>query len=83
MCMFLTVMYAGFAGLTFAYSKSVMEELDEDERTTDFGHRPSQITSSHHHPFGYNNGYIGERFDIRRNAPGGGFVSAPPDKGII
>ena len=78
MCMFLTVIYAGFAGLTFAYSKSVIEELEEDERA-DFSRKT--VNSSH---FGYN-GYIGERFDIRRNAPGagGGFVSAPPDKAII
>ena len=31
MCMFLTVLYAGFAGLTFAFSKSLLEELLIDD----------------------------------------------------
>jgi hypothetical protein len=71
MCMFLTVLYAGFAGLSFAFSKSIIEELVEEER---------EDTQRHKAPpnhFGYD-GYIGERFDVRR-----GFVSATPDKAII
>lgn len=72
MCMFLTVLYAGFAGLSFAYSKSIIEELAEDEREDA---NRSKVTTAH---FGYD-GYIGERFDIRRS----GFVSAQPDKAII
>jgi hypothetical protein len=79
MCMFLTVLYAGFAGLTFAFSKSILEELLIDERE-----EASRKTSSNRSHFvgGYNDGYIGERFDVRR--PGtGGFVAPPPDTSII
>lgn len=72
MCLFLTILYASFAGLTFAFSKSILEELavDQDDE-------PKTIYSGS----GYG-GYIGERFDIRRT-PGPAFVSAPPDKAII
>jgi hypothetical protein len=73
MCMFLTVLYAGFAGLSFAFSKSIIEELAEDERE-DTGTNRHKVTANN---FGYD-GYIGERFDIRR-----GFISAAPDKAII
>ena len=89
MCMFLTVLYAGFAGLTFAFSKSVLEELLDDDRE-EMSSR-NKILSSHnathfvggHHL--YNDGYIGERFDVRRPNPvvGGGFAAPAPDASII
>ena len=69
--MFLTVMYAGFAALTFAFSKSVLEELAEDERETI---RNTPRSKPPGFVGGYD-GYIGERFDVRRN---GGFVAPPP-----
>lgn len=91
MCMFLTVLYAGFAGLTFAFSKSVWEELlmEEREETAGAMRKPSNITNNAaHHQFvgGYNDGYIGERFDVRRpnnNVGGVGFVAPPNDASII
>ena len=87
MCMFLTVLYAGFAGLTFAFSKSVLEELLVDEREEQSRHKilsssnhPTHFVGGHH----YNDGYIGERFDVRRQPTvGGGFTSSAQDSSII
>lgn len=69
LCMFLTVIYAGFAALTFAYSSSVMEEHAMDERE-------ELILSTRDKGVGHFNGYggyIGERFDVgrTRNGPTG------------
>jgi hypothetical protein len=76
MCMFLTVLYAGFAALTFAFSNSVLEELDEEERLAALS--SSRNPNTHFAGNSYNNGYIGERFDVRRgNAQG--FVSPKPN----
>jgi hypothetical protein len=90
MCMFLTVLYAGFAGLTFAFSKSVLEELLNDDREEMSSrnkilsaHNTTHFVGGHHH---YNDGYIGERFDVRRPnsvVGGGGFASPAPDTSII
>lgn len=58
MCMFLTVLYAGFAGLSFAFSKSVLEELNNDERDEILlrnNTKSTNLLSSHHHPFGGHN----------------------------
>jgi len=78
-CMFLTVIYAGFAALTFAFSTSVMEEFDEEERLEAMA---NSRTGAAHFSAGatYNNGYIGERFDVRR---GKGFVSPKPPEGTL
>lgn len=76
MCMFLTVIYAAFATLTFAYSRSVLHEFDEEERLEALaGNR----TTNQHFTAGttYNNGYIGERFDVRRNNPAPFVPTAP------
>lgn len=81
MCMFLTVLYAGFAGLTFAYSKSVLEELLEDERLEN-ALASARCKSNPTHFVGGYDGYIGERFDVRRNGPTG-FVAPVPEKNII
>jgi hypothetical protein len=85
MCMFLTVLYAGFAGLTFAFSKSVLEELVVDEREESASRKTSSLVNNNptHFVGGgmYNDGYIGERFDVRR--PAGGFVAPPNDASII
>ena len=67
--MFLTVLYASFAALTFAYSGSVMDEHAMDERE-------EQILSTREKGVGHFNGYggyIGERFDVGRprNGPTG------------
>lgn len=72
MCMFLTLMYAGFATLTFVLSSSVLKEMDKDERTD----LHAQTGTVYH-----NNGYIGERFDVRR--PTTGFVSPKPLEGTL
>jgi hypothetical protein len=87
MCMFLTVLYAGFAGLTFAFSKSVLEELLVDDREEmsrnkilSSSNHPTHYVGGHH----YNDGYIGERFDVRRQPTvGGGFSAPTPDASII
>lgn len=64
--MFLTVMYAGFAALTFAYSASVLEEHAMDEREE---HVLSARDKGVGHFNGYG-GYIGERFDVGRSRNG-------------
>ena len=71
--MFLTIIYAGFAALTFAYANGVMEEHAMDEREEAMISTRNKVG----HFNGYN-GYIGERFDVGRptgrNGPPG-FVS--------
>lgn len=66
MCMFLTVIYAAFAALTYTYSKAVLEEMQEDDK-----HELQMITPRQNTQFvgGYD-GYIGERFDVRRASSG-------------
>lgn len=69
LCMFLTVLYAGFAALTYAYSTSLVEEHALDERE-------GQILSTRDKGvanFNGYGGYIGERFDVgrTRNGPTG------------
>jgi hypothetical protein len=81
MCMFLTVLYAGFAGLTFAFSKSVLEELSEDEREESMTNTRNSKNPTHF--VGGYDGYIGERFDVRRSGGPTGFVAPTPDKSII
>ena len=86
MCMFLTVLYAGFAGLTFAFSKSVLEELLEDERHENALASSRGKPNPTHFVGGYvsaSDGYIGERFDVRRSNGATGFVAPTPDKSII
>jgi hypothetical protein len=75
LCMVLTVIYAGFAALTFAYSNCVIEEhiMDEREEAMMLSTRNKTVVHFNAGYDGYNNpGYIGERFDVGRN---GGFVS--------
>lgn len=73
MCIFLTVLYASFAALTFSFSNSVLEELAMDERQEALASTRSKGT---HFVSGYE-GYIGDRFGIRN----GGFVApTPPDR---
>jgi hypothetical protein len=71
LCMFLTVLYAGFAALTFAYSNGIMDEHAMDVREEAM--LSTRNKTSHFN--GYD-GYIGERFDVGRprNGPAG-FVS--------
>eukprot|EP00934_Nitzschia_sp_Nitz4_P007779 Nitzschia sp. Nitz4//scaffold66_size103028//82300//83135//NITZ4_004510-RA/size103028-snap-gene-0.127-mRNA-1//1//CDS//3329556386//7769//frame0 len=69
LCMFLTVLYAGFAALTYTYATGVMEEHAIDERE-------EQILSTRDNRVGHFSGYggyIGERLDIGRprNGPTG------------
>lgn len=73
LCMVLTVLYAGFAALAFAYANTVVDEHAIDER------EEGLITSRNqtvHFNAGYD-GYIGERFDVGRprNSGPAGFVS--------
>ena len=44
MCMFLTVLYAGFAALTFSFSHSIIEEHEADERE-----EAAMMAAAHHH----------------------------------
>lgn len=74
MCMFLTVLYAGFAALTFSFSHSIIEEHEEDEREEALAaahhhhHHSNKLTPhlaynphpTHHHTNGFNsNGFDG------------------------
>lgn len=78
MCMFLTILYAGFAAVTFIFSKSVLEELARDEPDEAVSTRQK---TTNHFVGGYD-GYIGERFDVRRNgAPS--FVAPQPADGTL
>ena len=61
MCMFLTVVYAGFAALAYAFSHSILEENSADAREESYASHTRKSSNT----FG---GYIGERFDVR---PGG------------
>lgn len=81
MCMFLTVLYAGFAALTFSYSHSIIEEHLAEEREEALVAQSHKMTPHHHFHLGYD-GYIGERFDVHRRGPssgGLGFVPKPSE----
>ena len=81
MCMFLTVIYAGFAALTFAFSNAIMDEHAMDEREEAMLSTRNKTGHVSHFNAGYD-GYIGERFDVGmpRNHVGGpgAFVSPTP-----
>jgi hypothetical protein len=66
--MVLTVLYAGFAALTFLFSETLLEEMQLDD------HDAPTTTRSNNMTFLSNTGYIGERFDVVRT----NFVQAPP-----
>jgi hypothetical protein len=76
LCMFLTVVYAGFAALTFAYANSIMEEHAFDERE-----EAMLSTRNKTGQFMGYDGYIGERFDVGRprNGPAGFVSPSAPD----
>lgn len=79
MCVFLTVLYAGFAGLTFTFSKAVLGEMTADFHEDGLSSTRSKKTS--HFVGGYD-GYIGERFDVRPNSTSG-FVAPQPSEGTL
>jgi len=99
MCMFLTVLYAGFAALTFSFSHSIIEEHLADEREEALHaahhhhHHPNSLTPHHLHSSQFNphnnfnngyDGYIGERFDVHRSrGPGSGGVGFVPNGGDV
>ena len=69
--MFLTVIYAGFAALTYAYANTIMSEHAIDERE-----EAMLSTRNKAGHFNAYNGYIGERFDVGIGRPGpASFVS--------
>ena len=70
LCMVLTIIYAGFAALTFAYSNGVIDEyiLDEREEQMILSTRNKTVV---HFNSAYD-GFIGDRFDVGRPT---GFVS--------
>ena len=71
LCIFLTVLYAGFAALTFAYANAVINETAMDERE-----EAMLSTRNKTGHFYGGDGYIGERFDVGRPRTGpAGFVS--------
>jgi flagellar basal body-associated protein FliL len=55
LCMFLTILYAGFAALVFTYSNDLLRENDEDERR-------EALKPSEEEPM---RGYIGNKFTVR------------------
>jgi hypothetical protein len=65
LCMFLTILYGGFAALSFVFSTSILEELALDEQAEAMTGSRNKATNH----FVTSNGYIGERFDVRRNGP--------------
>lgn len=73
----------GFAALTFTFRQSLLNELEEEERADAFSQ--SRTTTNNHFTAGttYNNGYIGERFDVRRGGTTSGFVSPKPPDGAL
>jgi len=89
MCIVLTVLYAGFAALTFAFSRTVLTEMAADYSEHDglimmtpeqsaFAVSRSKGVASHFVGGAGYDGYIGERFDIRPTSGvngGGGFVA--------
>lgn len=81
MCMFLTLLYAGFAAVMFVFSKALLEEnaIDEQQETlaSTRSHKPTFVG-------GYD-GYIGERFDVRPANGGGtpGFVAPTITEGTL
>jgi hypothetical protein len=87
MCMFLTVLYAGFAALTFSFSHSIIEEHAADERDEALAmahhsnYNQHKMTPHHHIVAGFNSngfdGYIGERFDVHRS------ISRGPNTGGV
>jgi hypothetical protein len=78
LCMLLTILYAGFAALTFAYSNSLMDEHAIDEREEAMLSTRNKSGVAHFN--GYD-GYIGERFDVGRprNGPVGFVSPSAPD----
>lgn len=59
LCMVLTLLYAGFAALTFSFAQGVIEEHEADEL------EPALSST-----IGGYDGYIGERFDVVRPSNG-------------
>lgn len=80
MCMVLTVLYAGFAGLTLAYATDVIDEHTVDERD-----EAIMMTSMRNKTYtaGFD-GYIGERFGVerQRNGPGSYVSTTPTDSNL-
>jgi hypothetical protein len=81
MCACLTVLYAGFAALVFTFSKSVLEELEEDCEMKNIPKSTWNYVSAPHSSVGVgvdHGGYnIGERFDV------GHFVAKPQESGTM
>ena len=98
MCLVLTVLYFGFAALTFAFSKAVLSEMADDDcgmdenthrRFDDRGSTRSALTTKNathsHFVTGYD-GYIGERFDVvggMRPAVAGFVAPTPAPEGTL
>jgi hypothetical protein len=78
--MVLTVLYAGFAGLTLAYATDVIDEHTVDERD-----EAIMMTSMRNKSYtaGFD-GYIGERFGVgrQRNGPGSYVSTTTPDSNL-
>jgi hypothetical protein len=66
--MFLTVIYAAFAALTYNHSRDVLEEMLHDEKLELQMTSPRPNTQQF---VGGYDGYIGERFDVPRRTPSG------------
>lgn len=91
MCMFLTVLYASFAALTFAFSKDVLTEMSADYSDN---YDPPEASAfavsssirnkgtSHFLGAGYD-GYIGERFDVRPANASGFVAPTHPSDGTL
>lgn len=77
MCLFLTVMYASFAALTYVWSKTVLMEMSADEHEEALASTRSKTS----HFVGAYDGYIGERFDMRPSNVG--FVAPKASDGTL
>lgn len=80
LCLFLTILYAAFAGFLFVHSETLLHELRFTETHTNNASGP-QLHSTYA-AANSNNGYIGERFDVPVRRPTSNF-DLPPPKAIV
>ena len=77
LCLFLSILYAAFAGFLFVHSENFLHELQFLEAHDNTNTSGPQLHSTY-----ANNGYIGERFDVPVRRPTSNF-DLPPPKAIV
>mmetsp|Transcript_11577 Transcript_11577/g.23872 ORF Transcript_11577/g.23872 Transcript_11577/m.23872 type:complete len:259 (+) Transcript_11577:92-868(+) len=78
LCIVLTILYAGFAGVTLAYANDVINECANDDRVDDDDNNILMTSTRNHKNNHFStayDGYIGERFDVGRRKGPSSFVS--------